>query len=41
MPIIPLFSHSQQALIAKDLQVVKQTPCGAFNVARSYFKKGD
>jgi oligopeptide transport system substrate-binding protein len=40
-PIIPLFSNSQHALVAQDLHVIKQTPCGAFNIARTYFKKGD
>lgn len=39
LPLIPLFSYSHHALIAKDLHIHQQTPCGAFQAARSYFKK--
>lgn len=39
MPVIPLFYQPQQALIKKDIHVNYRTPCGPFNIARSFYKK--
>jgi len=39
MPVIPLFYQASQALVHKDLQIIYKSPCGPFNIARSYYEK--
>lgn len=39
MPIIPLFYHSQHAMIAKDLVISNKNPCGAHNISKSFYNR--
>jgi oligopeptide transport system substrate-binding protein len=39
MPIIPLFYQPAQALVRKELTTFYRSPCGPFNLARSFNKK--
>lgn len=39
VPIVPLFYQPSQSLVRKDLNIFYRSPCGPFNLARSFNKK--
>ncbi len=39
MPIVPIFYQPYQALVRKDLNIFYRSPCGPFDLARSFNKK--
>jgi oligopeptide transport system substrate-binding protein len=39
MPVVPIFYQPAQALVRKDLNIFYRSPCGPFNLARSFNKK--
>lgn len=41
VPVIPLFYQPYQALVKKDIQVSFKKPCGPFNIAKSFYNKGE
>ena len=39
MPVVPIFYQPSQALVRKDLSIFYRSPCGPFNLARSFNKR--
>lgn len=39
MPVIPICYLPTQALVRKEFQIFYRTPCGPFNLARSFYKR--